>query len=168
MLIIGNKECIPDNYKGNYVIFSLLLDRTGYPPLDILPPANVVNYGDREFDILYLDWIFNNDSVFFEFFNKVVYNLYLGFNVYIICERNDLFDPTLESILKIVQQRYGYNGAMINEPEDFDYLNQDETFSITGLVNLDNDKERFARIYTTFNAYKGQDGSLLIRGYENV
>lgn len=169
MLIIGNKNCIPDNYKGNFAIYSLLADGTGYPSLDILPPATIVNYGGKEFDMMYIDWILNNDFVFFEFFSKIVYNLYLGLHVYIICERNDFYDPIVESILKIMQQRYGYNGAMINEPEDIDYLDQDISFSgLIGVKNLDDDKERFTRIYATFNTYTGQDGSVLIRGYENV
>ena len=85
---------------------------------------------------------------------------------YIIIERNDIFDNMVESIIKIIQQRYGYNSAIINDPEDIYYLNQDESFSLAGLPNLDMDKERYSMLYAAQNTYKANDGSIKIIGYE--
>lgn len=170
MIVFGNLDCIPSNTKGNFVIYNLLSidSRAGvYQPIDILPSATQFNYTyDKDFDLRYLEFIFSDDYYFYEFFSKIIYNVYLGYNVYIIIERNDIFDNMVESIIKIIQQRYGYNSAIINDPEDIYYLNQDESFSLAGLPNLDMDKERYSMLYAAQNTYKANDGSIKIIGYE--
>ena len=50
-----------------------------------------------------------------------------------------------ESLLKFIQQRYGYNGYIINEASDVEFLNEG-SFTIQGLYNLDIDKERYSPI----------------------
>ena len=52
-----------------------------------------------------------------------------------------------ESLIKMIQQRYGYNAAVINDINDLDYVNpEDFSFSIQGLHNLDEDKKRLVMI----------------------
>ena len=171
MIVFGNINCIPDNTKGNFVIYNLLsissIIRGVYPDIDILPSAAQFNYtNDKDFDMRYLEFIFSDDYYFYEFFGKIIYNAYIGYDVYIIVDNNDVFDATVESIIKIIQQRYGYNPAVVNEPEDLLYLNQEESFSLAGLPALDYDKERYSLLYTLQNSYTAPDGSIKIKGYE--
>lgn len=165
MLIIGDKNCIPSNIKNNFVIYNLLSTGT-YPIVDIVPNAREFDYSEEGLDIRFLNFIFNDDYYFYEFFGKIIYPLYLGYHVYLITERNDIMDSITESLMKLIQQRYYYNAAFVNEPEDLQYINQDETFSIMGLVNLDSDKERYSLLYTAQNVYKTESGEVKIRGYE--
>ena len=98
---------------------------------------------ERDFDIRYANYLMTNDAAFIDIM-KIIYNLYQGFDVFCISdvweESNELF---VESILKFIQQKYGFNGQILGDVEDFMYT-QDSTFTLQGLYNLDIDKERFA------------------------
>lgn len=170
MIVFGGTNCIPNNIKGDYVIYNLLSLNPNcgvYDTIDILPSARDFNYTDnKDYDIRYLNFIFGDDYYFYEFFSKIIYNAYIGKNVFIIVDRNEVYDNTVESLIKMIQQRYGYNSGFINDPDDIEYLNKDESFSIEGLQNLDIDKERFSYLYTCRNMYMDSDGIPRIRGYE--
>lgn len=147
MLIIGDYNCIP-SYMENLLVFNLSSIKEGYTPLCILPTFKGMDYNSLEFDYYLAEYIYANDNIFFEFFNNVIYQLYSGNHVFIMVQRGDFFDAISESILKLVQQRYGYHGAIVNCLEDIDYMNPDEGFNILGINNLDADKERWTAIYT--------------------
>ena len=125
----------------------------GYPKIDILPPVTQIDYSDeRQFDISFSQFIFNNPIVFYEFFSKILYPVYAGYDVFLLVTRNMLFDMISESLLKLIQQRYGYNGAIINEASDIYYLNPDETFTTAGIYNFDIDKQRFSEDWVARNS----------------
>lgn len=161
MLLLGDFRSIPD--IQNLVVYNLSSLYEGCPRVGILPPVNEVNYADElSFDIAYSNYIMTNNMVFYEFFSKILYPLYNGFDVYLMVTRNIFYDRISESLLKFIQQRYEYIGAIINEPDDADYINPDMGFGIMGIYNLDLDKEKFSMIYTTMNLLpNGQ-----IRGFE--
>ena len=75
---------------------------------------------DREFDIAYMNYIMNYDDVFCEFF-QIIYNLYIGIDVLIIASKDDWSENILESLLKLIQQRYGYDAVYIETDEDYMY-----------------------------------------------
>ena len=146
MLLVGNKDCIPNNLN-NLVVFNLTSLVEGVEKLNLLPPPNSdylnqTNY--KEFDQFYMNYIFSNDYVFMELM-KIIYNLYLHNNVYILIYRNDTFDIVAESLMKLIQQRYGYHCQWLNEPSDFNYYD-DSDFSFNGIYNLDIDRERYETI----------------------
>ena len=78
---------------------------------------------------------------------KIIYNLYLHNHVYILVYQSDTFDIVTESLMKLIQQRYGYNYQMINDISDIDYYD-DSSFSVPGLYNYDIDQERYMQIMT--------------------
>lgn len=169
MLIIGDRNCIPNNQKGDFIIYNLISTIGTYPIVDIVPNARDFDYSDeKDFDMKYASFIFNDDYFFYEFFDKIIYPLYNGYNIYLIIDRNNISDAIAESITKLIQQRYAYNSAIVNEPEDLDYVNKDESFgSLQGIYNLDIDKERYSILYTALNSYATPNGEIKIRGYEN-
>lgn len=144
---MGDHNCIP-YYMENLLVFNLSSIKEGYTPLCILPVLKGMDYNSLEFDYYWAEYIFANDNIFFEFFDKIIYQLYSGNNVYILVDRSPFFDAISESLLKLVQQRYGYHGAVVNTPDDIYYMNPDEGFNILGINNLDADKERWTAIYT--------------------
>lgn len=96
---------------------------------------------DRQFDIEYANYLVNNDNAFFDMM-KIMYNIYQGYDIFCIADLKDEYTELLiESILKFIQQRYGFNGQMIGDVEDFD-LTEDSTFTVHGIYNFDMDKER--------------------------
>lgn len=134
---------------SNLVVFSLTGMREGFPTLGILPPNTILFSDDpneRISDEIMMNYIFSNDNIFFEFFSKVMYPLYSGADVYIVVTNGSVFDSITESVIKIIQQRYGYNAAYINYADDLSYIDKDTNFSLTGVYNFDIDKERYTAI----------------------
>lgn len=128
-------------------IYNISGMKEGFEKLQILIPPNEIGttYG-REFDIAYMNYIMMNDAVFVEFF-RIIQNLYTGINVYLVFGENDWSENLCQSILKIIQQRYGYNGYFINSFEDYLFvaMNDSSDFDKTyGLYNLDQDKNRYS------------------------
>lgn len=119
----------------------------------LIPPNNLGVTYDKAFDINYASYIMNNDAVFVEFF-QIIYNLYIGKNVYIMVDTGyDWAENVVESLLKLIQQRYGINAVEINVQEDYEFALQygnSEIDSRYGIMNLDMDKERFTLLVEQF------------------
>jgi hypothetical protein len=139
----GNSKNIPDNCTV-YNLTSLI---EYYPRLNLLVPNGIGYYDGPEFDMAYMNYIFGNDSVFCQFF-CIIMNLYMGNDVYIITDDENWSENLAESLLKIIQQRYGYNGARIDSYEDYIMLSQSKNNGKfdpgNGLANLDSDKDGFS------------------------
>ena len=144
MLFYGNGEYIPDNCK----VYNLSSMKEGYPRFKfLLPPNHLGKSFDRDFDIAYFNYIFQNDAVFYEFFS-IIYELYINNDVYIFVDGNaDWSENIGESLFKAIQQRYGYNSYLCCSEEDYLYIKnscESPRFnSDWGLYNLDKDKERY-------------------------
>ena len=108
----------------------------------MLPPLDINFQDDSLFDQMYGNAIFNNDDNFLQLM-KIIINLYDGYNVYIAVTRDEgILDMVTESLMKIIQLRYGYNYQILNYPDDLNEYD-DSTFSITGIQIADVDVERF-------------------------
>lgn len=113
------------------------------PPLDIIQRSQ---YDDEKiFDLLYADYILNNDLVFAQMFN-IVYKLYEGEDVCVlISEENHLCCTITDSLLKFIQQRYGWNGNIVRTGGDYEVA-EDGDFTLNGIKTFDEDKERWVSI----------------------
>ena len=155
MLMYGEDR--PDilslKFSGKGIIFNLTSYKEGFNRLNLLvPPNELGRFTNRDFDIAYANYILQNDMVFIQFF-WIIYNLYIGNNVFIIANPSEWSENILESLLKLIQQRYGYNAIRIDSDEDYIYA---ENYMKTGfapgygLYNLDQDKERFTYIIESY------------------
>lgn len=157
MLYYGNGEYIPDGCK----VRNLSSMKEGYVRLNyLLPPHQLGILLGRDFDIAYYNYIIQNDMVFHEFFD-IVYELYLNNDVYILVDGSmDWAENIGESLFKIIQQRYGYNGYLCKSEEDFFWINnscESPRFnSDWGLYNLDMDKERYTLMNETNRIKNGE------------
>ena len=163
MLMYGKPNNI--DFIDNAKIYNISGMREGFENLQILiPPNNIgMTYG-RDFDINYYNYIMINNNVFIEFF-RIVNDLYIGRNVYLIFDDGDWSENLCQSILKIIQQRYGYNGYLITCFNDYIYasMNDKSTFDTNyGLYNLDIDKERYRNL---IQMLMGQFGEGAINKY---
>lgn len=143
MLLYGNSRNIPDNV----VVFNLTSLKEGYRRLDLLIPPNQLGlYTGRDFDIAYANYIMSNDMVFKEFFD-IIHCLYIGQDVYIIIDEEAEWSENItESLLKLIQQRYGYNASHISCFDDFVYACNNDISDFNpyfGVYNLDIDKQRY-------------------------
>lgn len=155
MLMYGNSE----NVIATGNVYNLTSMKEGYTRLNnLIPPNSLGKLTGRDFDLAYADYILGNDMVFIEFFH-IIYSLYIGTDVYIVVSENDWSENLLESLLKLIQQRYGYNACKIDSLEDYVYFSisaQIPEFNIYfGIKNLDMDKERYTYIMENIRIKNG-------------
>ena len=94
------------------------------------------------FDIKYAEYILSIPRAFNELM-KIMYSLYYANDVYLLVTKDGgYFDILTESLLKFIQQRYGYDSYILNEPNDIQYAEKGE-FNIYGLFNFDADNKRY-------------------------
>lgn len=150
MIIFGNIKCLRyvEFALGDKKVFKFNLSSTleeGDRLFKLIPPFTVNEYNDeKEFDINYANYILNNDAAFVDMM-KIVYLQYEHNNdavMYVLVDFDDIRDTITESLIKLIQQRYGINSSIVKEYEDFDTL-EDSDFDINGIFNLDQDKERY-------------------------
>lgn len=160
MLMYGTSQNIPD--IENLRVFNLTGYTMDYQVLNLLVPGSqFVRLDSKEFDMMYYEYIFNNDEAFLQFF-VIIQQLYTGKSVYIISNEEDWCENLVESLLKVIQQRYGYNAVYITCEDDFlQASNMLFDFEPFGLVNLDVDKYRYSYLV---NQREIQTGNL-IKGY---
>ena len=137
------------------VVYNITSFKEGLVKLNLLPPIDrrLCRDGGRDFDMYYAQWILCNDNIFFDFF-RIIFDLYMARDVYLVMDSQDWSENILESLLKLIQQRYGYNAAYIDSFEAYIYAqnNMISQFEPTyGLMNLDQDKDRYSIILARMN-----------------
>ena len=100
-----------------------------------------------EFDVNYANEILNNNPKMFEDLMKIMMNSHEGYIVIILVYRDAFRDSIMESLIKLIQQRYGYNSWIINDIDDIDGVNE-STYSSIGLVTLEEDIKRYRDMYS--------------------
>lgn len=160
MISLGTQVALPDR------IDHMLLLNTGKKRMNIYNLSSMFNFGiplpelippfmnltqdirddQRAFDEFYANYILTNDMPFYQMMN-IMYSIYEDpeLMVYILIGRDEYRDMISESLIKLIQQRYGYNCNIINEPTDWLYA-ADSSMNIYGLYNFDKDKERYIAI----------------------
>ena len=153
MLYYGNSSIIPILKDGTSV-YNITSYREGLQTLNLLPPFDRRLYTNdcRDFDIEYAKWIFDYDVPFYDFF-RIVFDLYSGYDVCLIMTDDDWSENIIESLLKLIQQRYGYNGCRIYDLDSYIYAQNNITsgFEGFGLASFDFDRDRFSRLALSIN-----------------
>lgn len=132
------------------VKFNLSSYYTSMPTLEALVqlPQNAfeeLTKDENNFDQIYQQYIFTNDIAFVQFMNLIVpISMQPDCMVQVLIQYSNYRDSILESLIKIIQQRYGYNSLyIVNTEEDLLYTEESD-FSIPGLFVLDQDLKRWA------------------------
>lgn len=140
MLLYGDAN----NIQYDCQIYNFCSLREGFKNLGLIPPNNLGAMSEYDFDIKYFHYIFDNDKIFMNLM-KVIMDLYYGKNVYLIISdiNNNWCSMITESLMKLIQQRYGIVAIEVNCLDDVIFA-EDSTFNpYWGLVNLDEDKNRY-------------------------
>jgi hypothetical protein len=151
MIIFGNNNIVPH----------LLLDADRYFVLNFFNPTNL---GTRlsnlwapeiilktcpldsvEFDMSYANYILTNDNAFQDFM-EILMSMYYNEDVFVL---TDLDSPPVvsmcESIIKLIQQRYGFNCYIANDIGDILVI-PDSEMTESGNQIFMQDKERYTTI----------------------
>lgn len=98
-----------------------------------------------EFDIQYANIILST-PIMYNAFMQILSSAYEGDIVVILVHRDDYRDAIMESLIKLIQQRYGYNSWIIEDADDIEQV-KEETFTPYGLMTLQQDLQRFDESY---------------------
>ena len=145
MLLYGTSRVLPFLSQDTIVYnFTGLVEHI--PSLQLLPPRELGASSEYEFDMTYYQYVIGND-VPFDSFMCIIMNLYEGKCVFLITQEDDWSQMLIESVLKMIQQRYGINATKICSEEDIFYAEDSDFDPGFGLYNLDQDKERYLYLH---------------------
>ena len=130
------------SYYNDAPTLNALVPSPQYIPQDVL----LGDTTDPIFDIEYHKYIFDSQQAFMEFMLIMVPAFTSPDTlIHIMIKQSNFRDVIMESLIKLIQQRYGYNVCIVNEADDFLYAEESD-FSIPGLFALDQDLVRWRSI----------------------
>lgn len=151
MLLIGDYATIAEagarlSLKNNIYVINLSSANLRIQPSSLfyVPKSNMET---NMYDIEYANFIFNNTQQRIEFLT-LIYNLQIGNDVLITIGNYPGMYEMGESLLKLIQTRYGYIGYFINI-SDLDDLSMfdNSRFSVPGLMLFDQEKVELDEIF---------------------
>ena len=121
------------------VSLAALIPDPQYIPQEVITGA----IDTPDFDIAYGNFIMGNQEQFFTFMNLVLplYNDPCAC-VIVFTQMSPLRDAIMESLIKLIQQRYGYNAYIINDPYDVLCIQDNASFSPRGILMIQEDSDR--------------------------
>ena len=99
-----------------------------------------------DFDMQYASAVLNNPELFGSLIN-IMLRAYEGYLVCILVQRDHYRDAVMESLIKLIQQRYGYNCWIIEDPDDIEVRSEQMMYP-DGLITLDNDIKQYNQLYS--------------------
>lgn len=159
MIIFGTESTRPGIFDPMYIpgikkvlvlnLYSLFDMGEQIPNIIPFPfPVPELVYSDDQvqLDMIYADYLTNHIPAFMDLM-KILYPLYENSDllVYILISHDPYRDVMTESLIKFIQERYGYICNLINTLEDVLYV-QDGSFSYNGIIAMDMDKEKYINI----------------------
>ena len=162
ILFIDNKDYIPyiqsiyqnrdicvynlsSMYSGFRDVYPLI-DTIGINPVEI--PINQYVYMPQ-FDSQFLYLALNDNKKFVSLMNIMLPD-YNGYIVLILVYREPYRDAIMESLIKLIQQRYEYTTYIIQDIEDI-YGIREPSYGTNGLIRLEQDINRYHEMYYSGN-----------------
>ena len=99
-----------------------------------------------EFDMQYASAVLNNPELFGSLIN-IMLRAYEGYLVCVLVQRDTYRDAVMESLIKLIQQRYGYNCWIIEDIDDIEIMSE-QMLLPNGLITLDIDIKQFNQMYS--------------------
>ena len=164
MIVFGPFRAIPKNIDFKIFNLSSLTQIVERLP-GLIPPSNIsMDYietdGERSFDMWYYDYVLN-DTIACSSLMAILNALSEGNNVY-ICIYDYESDPYIsminEAFMKILQSRYEMKYAIINDPSDIIYVDQDgsDFMGVNGINNFDEDIKRYMELSIAEDILRGR------------
>jgi hypothetical protein len=138
-------------YSGHISITHLITKISPINNTGLLMPDFV---NSVEFDMQYASAVLNTPELFGSLIN-IMLRAYEGFIVCILVQRDPYRDAVMESLIKLIQQRYSYNCWIIEDIDDIEVISEKMLFP-NGLLTLDEDIKQYNQMYS-----KGLVGNIL-------
>lgn len=150
MLLIGTHDVISQAYKilsikDNVYIVNLSSANLQIKPSSLfyVPKSNMES---NMYDMEYANYIYQNTQQRIEFL-YMMHELLNGNHVLIMIGTYPGMYEMAESLLKLIQCNYGYNGYIIQEEDLLDLDMFESNFSVPGLQRFDMEKPELNEIF---------------------
>ena len=100
-----------------------------------------------QFDVTYASTILNTPYRFADLF-RIISGTFEGDIVVVLVFHDYYRDAILESLIKLIQQRYTINSWIINEIDDLQCVYEDSP-SVSGILNYNEDVSRIRSLYAS-------------------
>ena len=154
MLMYGELHAV--NYvidRNNVVVYNITSLSEKYKRIPLIPPNSLGANSEYEFDIKYMNWILGNDNNFCSL--MTIINDLVNRDVFLLVSNDNWSKILIESLLKLIQQRYGINAVYIDTEDDLLYA-EESGFSDYGVLNLDEDRTRYMNLYEQYAIATGE------------
>ena len=154
MLMYGELHAV--NYvidRNNIAIYNITSLSEKYKRIPLIPPNSLGANSEYEFDIKYMNWILGNDNNFCSL--MTIINDLVNRDVFLLVSNDNWSKILIESLLKLIQQRYGINAVYIDTEDDLLYA-EESGFSDYGVLNLDEDRTRYMNLYEQYAIATGE------------
>ena len=115
-----------------------------YPKLQYLIPP-IPHSASYEFDVAYANYLISNNNAFVQLYSLML-ELEKGNDILLLVSDFDWTENIAESLFKFIQQRWGYQGVVVNNDDDYIHF-RNEIFDFDpgyGIHNLDADRDRYS------------------------
>lgn len=151
MLLIGTYDIIEAAYNQLSIKNNILVLNLSSANLKIKPSSLFYcprsSWETNNYDIEYANYIFQNTQQRIEFL-YMMNELLMGTHVLIMIGKYPGMYEMGESLLKLIQSRYGYNGYIIQSIDDLENLDMyNSNFSVNGLMLFDQEKIELDELY---------------------
>lgn len=150
MLLVGNFNTIALagqslSLKSNIYMVNLSSANLNIKPSSLfyVPKSNMET---NMYDIEYANYIFNNTQQRIEFL-YIIHQLQIGNHVLIMIGNYPGMYEMAESLIKLIQSRYGYNGYFITDNDLEDLSMFESRFSVPGLLLFDQEKVELDELF---------------------
>ena len=115
---LQNLSRVYNTLDNRLVVLNLNANVQCYTRLNLMPPLGM-NTSSMEFDTQYINLLLSDPNYFMQFMYIMNY-LKNGCDVVLLIYNEDtVFNAITETLVKFIQQRYGYNYQFLNDVEDF-------------------------------------------------
>lgn len=138
---LQNLSRVYNTLDNRLVVLNLNANVQCYTRLNLMPPLGM-NTSSMEFDTQYINLLLSDLNYFMQFMYIMNY-LKNGCDVVLLIYNEDtVFNAITETLVKFIQQRYGYNYQFLNDVEDFNQWDQ-SSFTAPGIIQFDQDYLRY-------------------------
>lgn len=138
---LQNLSRVYNTLDNRLVVLNLNANVQCYTKLNLMPPLGM-NTSSMEFDTQYVNLLLSDPNYFMQFIYIMNY-LKNGCDVVLLIYNEDtVFNAITETLVKFIQQRYGYNYQFLNDVEDFNQWDQ-SSFTAPGIIQFDQDYLRY-------------------------
>lgn len=123
-------------------VYNLCSFYEGLQNIDLVPPFRIIDTGSNEADLAYMQWIFGNEVPYNNFMD-IICKLHEHHKICIMVMPDDDVSSIVESLQKLISERYGIISNNVYSIEDWYNLEDIGPSTREQMWNFDKDRDAY-------------------------